>query len=147
MKKSVKTNSLLIIILIIGNRFINNYNYYFILIYVWLFLYHIYVSYFYFKAYWKQKTKVIKYIIISIIIYPLTYFFICDPNPIICLLTYYIFFPNFVKAIIIILIHSYFLSKYFKSYNNFKIDKDFENLPIKNENHIIKENYFLSNNI
>ena len=132
MKKSVKTNSLLIIFLIIGNGFINNYNYYFILIYICLFIYHIWISYLYLKVYWKKKIKIIKYIIISIILYPSTYFFICDPNPINCLLTYYVFFPNFIKAIIIILIHTYFLSEFIKNYN-IKIDKDFENLPIKNE--------------
>ena len=138
MKKSLKINFLILVLLLIGNAFINNYNYYFVLIYIFLFTYHIYITYYFFKVNWKIKNKIIRFIIISTILYPLTYFIICDPNPIFSLFTYYIFFPNFFKAIIIILIHTYFLSKFTKK-NNYKIYKDFENFPMKNVNNIILE--------
>jgi len=44
---------------------------------------------------------------------------IYEPNPIICIITYYIFFPNFFKAILIIIFHTYLFSKYYiiKDYN------------------------------
>jgi hypothetical protein len=73
---------------------------------------------------------------------------IYDQNPIICIITYYIIFPDFFKAIIIILFHSYFFSKYCikKKYNyinnlNYKYNGiKFENYDIYNRN----SNYFLS---
>ena len=125
----------LLLFLIIGNAIINNYNYYFILIYFFLFIYHIWIFYSFFKNGKREKIKKIKFIIISIILYPFTYFFICDPNPIFCFLSYYIFFPNLFKAIIIILIHIYILSEFTikKTYNiNY-----YENLPFKKENNNI----------
>jgi len=114
MVKSFLFDIILLIILFIGNIIICNYNYYFILIYLFILLYNIYIFYLLLKKQWNKKYKIILFIINSIILYPFTYFIICDPNPILFLLTYYIFFPNFFKAILIILIHSFIFSRYIK---------------------------------
>ena len=109
-KKSLIINISILSILFIGNICIKDYNKYFFLIYVCLFLYNTYISYFLIKGHWnKHKIRIIFFLIISIILYPLTYFIICDPNPFFCVVVYYIFYPNFVKAILIVLIHTFFI--------------------------------------
>ena len=122
-------NIFLLLVLFIGNIYFN-YNYYFIIIYLSLIIYHIYIFFCVLKTFRKKKINIIVFLFVSIIIYPFTYYLVCDPNPISCFLTYYIFFPNFLKAIIIILIHTYFLSKYIEN----KYIKNFEILPFENEN-------------
>ena len=57
---------------------------------------------------------------------------IYDPNPIICIITYYIFFPDFFKAIIIIIFHTYLFSKYF-------IIQDYNYINILNDNNLCRE--------
>ena len=118
MKKTTLFNILVFIILIISYNIINDYNYFFHFIYICLLLYHFYILYLSRKYLKRNKLK----IFISIIIYPFTYYFICDPNPIFCFLTYYIFYPNIFKAILIIFIHTFILSKFpiikIKSRNN-----------------------------
>ena len=129
MKNTLLYDLILLVVLFIGNIIIGNSNNYFILIYSILFIYNIYIIYLVIKNYSKN---IIKIILISLILYPITYFFICDPNPIFSLLTYYIFFPNFFKAIIIVLIHTFFLSNYpIKKKNNF--NKKIETKPLKAE--------------
>ena len=96
-------------------------------------IYHIYIFFYVLKTFRKKKINIIVFLFVSTIIYPFTYYLICDPNPISCFLTYYIFFPNFLKAIIIILIHTYFLSKYIEI-KTFKYINNFEILPFENEN-------------
>ena len=86
----------------------------------------------------KQILKIIKFIILSLILYTFTYYIIYDPNPIFCFLFYYIFYPNFIKSILIILIHTYFLSRYFSHYKKFNFHSYLEKLPLKkNEFYII----------
>ena len=73
---------------------------------------------------------------------------ICDSNPIICIITYYIFFPNFFKAILIIIFHTFFLSKFYiiqnyKYINN--LDKNYFSKTLKtNYLHDLNGYYFLS---
>ena len=59
-----------------------------------------------------NKKDILFLLFILLFSYFLSYFFICDPNPIICIITYYIFFPNFYKAILIVIFHTYIISKY-----------------------------------
>lgn len=93
------------------------------------------------------------FIILSIFLNFFTYYIICDPNPILCFITYYIFWPDFFKAILIMLIHTYFLYLYQRKD---KFLKNSKNSPIENTaiNHDFfkfnyyfssKEYYFLSN--
>ena len=138
-------NFLLFIFLYIGNVIINNYNHYFILIYLFLLSYNIYILYLIFTKFWKEKIKIIIFIFKSVILYILTYFLICDPNPLIFLFTYYIFYPNFCKAIIIIIIHTFFLSNYYpKKLDNYIIN--FETKPFKIEKIKYLKNYKKSYN-
>ena len=104
-------NILLLLFLFIGNILINT-NYYFLLIYFFLFLYHNYIFYLILTNKNKKICKIFRYVLLSLLIYFSTYFIICDPNPIFCFFSYYIFFPNFFKAILIIFVHTYFLSIY-----------------------------------
>jgi hypothetical protein len=73
---------------------------------------------------------------------------ICDPNPIICIITYYIFFPNFYKAILIIIFHTYFFSKCSNLQNYHYINKLKDNNLCKKfkSNYLYNRNkyYFLS---
>ena len=127
MKNLLLYDLIILSVLFNGNILISNSNIYFILIYSILFIYNIYIIYLVFKNYSKN---IIKIIFISLILYPLTYFFICDPNPIFSLLTYYIFFPNFVKAIFIVFIHTFFLSNFpIKIKNN--LNEILETKPLK----------------
>jgi hypothetical protein len=118
MDKYCVYNILILSFLFIGNALINT-NHYFLLIYLILFLYHSYIFYLILKNEWEQKFNIIKFTIFSIFLYAFTYFIICDPNPLLFIFSYYIFFPNFFKAILIIFFHTYFLSKYLndKNYN------------------------------
>ena len=108
------------------------------------------------NKYYKKKLKISLFIVFSIILYFLTYYIICDSNPVFSLITYYIFFPNFFKAILIILIHTYFLSQFhlnekFEFFNK-KINHQIKNSPkfyliFQRINYyfISKKYYFLSN--
>ena len=120
MDKCYFFNILILLFLFIGNFLINT-NHYFLLIYLFLLLYHNYIFYLILINKYKKKIKIFKFILLSILLYLLTYFIICDPNPVFCFFSYYIFFPNFFKAILIILVHTYFLSRYLyvKTYNHF----------------------------
>ena len=115
MEKSFFINNVILALLFIGNMVFEDYNYYFKLIYFFLTIYHLYVLLFLFCVNQEKKyLKIQKYFCSSLFLYLFTYFIICDTNPLFYLLVYYIFFPNFFKAIIIVLIHSFFLSKYFQ---------------------------------
>ena len=127
MKKNVIFDILILIFLFIGNIIINS-NYFFILIYLFLSIYHIYI--FYLIIISKRAKKLIKFIFLSIILYILTYFIIYDPNPIFCFVSYYIFYPNFLKSILIIFIHTSFLSRYLRI-KKYKLNTYLEKLPLK----------------
>ena len=81
--------------------------------------------------------------------YLFSYFIICDPNPINCIITYYIFFPNLLKAILIIIFHTYFLFKYSIIQNYNYINQFNNNYPVKKvkTNYLYNREgyYFLSN--
>ena len=100
----------LIIILFIGNIFIDNHNYFFSLIYIFLIIYHIYIFIFLVKNDFLRKLDVKYFVLTSLFTYVLSYYLICDPNPFISFIFYYFLYPDFIKAILIIFIHSYFLS-------------------------------------
>ena len=140
---------LILIFLFIGNIFINV-NYFFILIYLFLSIYHIYI--FYLIIINETKKKLIEFIFLSIILYILTYYIIYDPNPIFCFISYYIFFSNYYKSILIIFIHTFFLSRYLHI-KKININVYLEKIPLKkNEISIISngiqksssKDYFLS---
>ena len=109
-------NIILLIILFGGNIFIVNYNHYFTLIYACILIYHIYIFYFLIKKDVLVKANIKYFIITSIFLYFTTYFIICDPNPFFSFFILYTFNPCFIKAILIIIIHTYFLSKYVNYY-------------------------------
>jgi len=122
----------LIVILFFGNIFFENSNYYFLLIYISLLLYHIYS----FNLLIKNTSFIIannkRYFLISVLLYFFTYYLICDPNPFLAFIFYYVFYPNFIKAIVIIFIHTYFLSISLNIRNRHFINYS-EVLPFKNE--------------
>ena len=135
MEKSFFINNVILALLFIGNIAIEDYNYYFKLIYFFLTIYHLYVLLFLFYVNEEKKNlKIKKYLYIYLFLYLFTYFIICDTNPLFYLFIYYIFFPNFFKAIIIVLIHSFFLSKYFQEerQNNLSLENN-EKSPLKNK--------------
>ena len=142
---------LVFLFLFIGNILINT-HYYFLLIYLFLFLYHNYIFYLFLINKYKQPFKVFKFVILSIFLYAFTYFIICDPNPLFVFFFYYLFFPNFFKAILIILFHTYFLSiySYDKSYNLINsADLSFDKIDFRltNKRNGEPKFYFLSNYI
>ena len=101
---------------------------------------------------WNQKYKIIIFIIFTIILYSFTYYYICDPNPLFCFVSYYIFYPNFFKAILIILIHTFYLSLFpCRKFNKCNIDlekkpliKQFSISKRKGINLIVPKFFFLS---
>ena len=115
MKKAF--NICLLIIFFLGDIYLNEKNYYFLLIYICLFLYHLYVFYLLFH---NQKVLHLdldlkNFIFTSLILYLFSYFIIYDPNPFFCIITFYSFYPNFIKAAFIIEIHTFFISYYLKN--------------------------------
>ena len=140
-------NIILLLFLFIGNIFINNHNYYFLLIYLFLSIYHLYAYLIIYKNREIHKYYKKTFIFTSLFLFLITYFIICDPNPFFCLISFYIFYPDFIKAILIIVIHSYFISFYIKNdkkhlINSHNIaDTYFQS---KTNNRRNKESYFLS---
>ena len=116
--KKVLINIISLIILFLGNRFISNYNYYFSLIYCGIILFHIYYFFSLIKEGLISKSEAYYFIITSLLLYLITYFIICEPNPFSILLFYYTFNPLFVKSVLIIIIHMSFLRKYFNDINS-----------------------------
>ena len=132
MKKTLIFSILIFIILFIGNIIITNYNDYFKYIYLILSLYHFYIFYALLKYERKNIFKIIIFIFFSIIIYYYTYYYICDPNPLFCYLSFYIFYPNVLKANLIVFIHTFFLSWFLrKKRSNPNIN--IENVPLQNK--------------
>ena len=112
-------DAFLLNILFLGNILISNYNYYFSLIYIFLILYHIYSAILLIRKKRIKKFECNNFIVLSVLLYIISYYFFCDPNPFFALIFYYIFYPNFIKGIIIILLHTYFLSTFFKQKGTF----------------------------
>ena len=125
--------------------FVNYCKFYFLLIYTSLLLYNLIIIYSVIKYGLMNRKKILWFLFVSLFSYFFSYYMICDPNPIICIFTYYIFFPDFYKAIIIILFHTYFFIRYsnLKEYNyinNLDNTKNKKNFFFFNRN----EHYFLS---
>ena len=124
MEKNFLFNNILLIVLFISNIIIREKYLYYLLIYFSLLCYNLSVFYVFIKLYWgKNQHYINKLILISIILYIFTYFFIYDPNPLFYLFTYYLFFPDFIKAVTIIFIHTYFISKLAREEQEKKIQK------------------------
>jgi len=110
--KKIFNNILLLIILFLGNIFINEKNFYFLLIYIFILLYHLYIYIILFKNQQIHNNGIKIFVFISLFLFLFTYFVILESNPIFTLLSFYSFYPNFIKAILIIYIHSYVLYYY-----------------------------------
>ena len=131
MEKSFHFNNIIFVVLFFANIIIEEEKYYFKIIYYFLSVYHLFVFYLVICNNWdNNKLKIRKFLILSILLYFFTYFIIYDTNPFFYLLVYYLFFPNFLKAVLIVLVHTYFLSKFI----------NVENDNISSENHQKLEN-------
>ena len=152
MKNKYIFDIIILVILFLGNIIIENDKYYFLLIYSSLFLYNIYIiSLKLIKKYiLMNKKDILCFLFASLFAYFFSYIIICDPNPINGLIAYYIFFPNFFKAILIIIFHTYFFSfcKFYKNQNYKYINNiNSNNLVIKFKKGYLynrTSNYFLS---
>ena len=109
MEKNFIINTLLIIILYLGKIYIDNYNYYFITIYLFLFIYHLYVLYLLIKYQITNILKILLFLFLSYPLYYYTYNYICDTNPTNWFISYRFFCHNFVKAIAIVFLHTFYL--------------------------------------
>ena len=138
MKKSIIFDILIAIILVFGYNYIENSNYYLLLIYIFLSAYHLFILVFIFKENLSNnKIKIKIFIFVSILLYFFSYFLIFDTNPFLILIFYYIFFPYLLKAFLIVFIHSFVLSKFSKKEN---IYKSLENNSDSNEEISLKAN-------
>ena len=135
-------NIIIMFILFIGNIIINNNKYYFLLIYSSLILYNIYIFHSIIKYGLMNRKEVLCFLLISLCSYSFSYYIICDPNPLLCIITYYIFFPDFFKAILIIIFHTFLIYKY----SNIKEYNYIYNSDYKKSNYLYNRNeyYFLS---
>ena len=132
MCNKILINIILLFILFIGNIFIEDYKFYFALIYICLTFYHVYIFYLLLINKSIQTTETKNFIIISLLLYIVSYLIICDSNPFFFIIVFYSFFPNFIKAIMIIFFHTYILNKYISNLNNrFNNIKSTKNVSIK----------------
>jgi len=123
----VFNNLFLLIVIFLANIYINDQNYFFLLIYVLVSFYHVYICFVLLKNKGIHECNDLKsFIYISVFLYLFTYFFIYDPNPFFFFLSFYSFYPNFIKAVFIIVIHSYVLSYYINNNKNHPIN--FQNI-------------------
>ena len=130
MKNTFFFNNILFLLLFIGNISIQKEKDYFQIIYLFLSIYHGFIFYFVLCYNWRNnKYKIINFIIISILLYFFSYYIIYDTNPFFYIFVYYIFFPNFLKAILIVLIHTYILSKFISNENNNNSSEILDNNP------------------
>ena len=136
----------LICVLFFGNLFIENHNYYFFLIYIFLIAYHIYLLSFFARNHSQNIFEIKNFIFTSFFLFIFSYYFICDPNPFVSFIFYYILYPDFIKAVLIIFIHSYFLNISIKNKKN--IILNYNELTIKHELtkdlYRLEKTYFLS---
>ena len=145
--KKVFNDIFLLIILFVGDILINDHNYFFLLIYGFISVYNLYIYFVLCKNNGILNADSKNFLILSIFLYLFTYFIICDPNPFFYFLSFYSFFPDFVRGIFVVLLHSYFISYY--TSNNYRLSinlKNSEELPLKfnSRNKRIIKSYFLS---
>ena len=139
-------NILILFILFIGNIIINNHKYYFFLIYLSLLLFNIYIVYLIIKYGIMNKKEILWFLFVSLFSYLFSYFIICDPNPFFCIITYYIFFQNFFKAVLIIIFHTYIFSTFSTIHNyDFINNNGNDEKPRKSYFDKKKQYFFLSN--
>ena len=116
-------DNMIFILLFIGNIKIEDYHKYFNLIYYILIIHNIFALFCITKDNWKlAQYKIVYSILISFLLYYFSYYYICDSNPSFYLLVYYIFYPNFFKAILIIFIHTFIIAKLHKGINFKKLE-------------------------
>ena len=73
-------------------------------------LYHVYTFNLILKNTYIRNFEKKNYIFVSLFLFVITYYLICDPNPFLSFIFYHIFYPDFIKAVTIIIIHTYYLS-------------------------------------
>ena len=107
-------DNLIFILLFIANKILEDYNTYFKLIYIILIVHNIYFLFYIIKPNINQdQYKIVFSVLISLLLYYFSYYYICDSNPNFYLVVYYIFYPNFFKAILIVFIHTFIIAKLF----------------------------------
>ena len=107
-------DNLIFILLFIANIKFEDYNTYFKLIYIILIIHNIYYLIFIIIAnICKEQYKIVFAFLICLFLYYFSYYYICDSNPNFYIVVYYIFYPNFFKAILIVFIHTFIISKMF----------------------------------
>ena len=167
MEKSFIFDNLIFILLFIANKKLEDYNTYFKLIYIILIIHNIYfLIYIIIEFISKDQYKIVFSVLISLFLYYFSYYYICDTNPNFYLVVYYLFYPNFFKAILIVFIHTFIVSKVFiccqykfleGSINcndisfskvTISIQKNEDNPPTRKKNYYFLSfytNYFLNN--
>ena len=167
MEKSFIFDNLIFILLFIANKKLEDYNTYFKLIYIILIIHNIYfLIYIIIEFISKDQYKIVFSVLISLFLYYFSYYYICDTNPNFYLVVYYLFYPNFFKAILIVFIHTFIVSKVFiccqykfleSSINcndisfskvAISIQKNEDNPPTRKKNYYFLSfytNYFLNN--
>ena len=167
MEKSFIFDNLIFILLFIANKKLEDYNTYFKLIYIILIIHNIYfLIYIIIEFISKDQYKIVFSVLISLFLYYFSYYYICDSNPNFYLAVYYLFYPNFFKAILIVFIHTFIVSKVFiccqykfleSSINcndisfskvTISIQKNEDNPPTRKKNYYFLSfytNYFLNN--
>ena len=167
MEKSFIFDNLIFILLFIANKKLEDYNTYFKLIYIILIIHNIYfLIYIIIEFISKDQYKIVFSVLISLFLYYFSFYYICDSNPNFYLVVYYLFYPNFFKAILIVFIHTFIVSKVFiccqykfleSSINcndisfskvTISIQKNEDNPPTRKKNYYFLSfytNYFLNN--
>ena len=167
MEKSFIFDNLIFILLFIANKKLEDYNTYFKLIYIILIIHNIYfLIYIIIEFISKDQYKIVFSVLISLFLYYFSYYYICDSNPNFYLVVYYLFYQNFFKAILIVFIHTFIVSKVFiccqykfleSSINcndisfskvTISIQKNEDNPPTRKKNYYFLSfytNYFLNN--
>ena len=96
-------DNLIFFVLFIANIKVEDYNYYFKLIYTGVIIYNIYGLVCSLKDNWKKNQyKFVFFIVFSLVLYYFSYNYIYDINPQNYAYFYYLFYPNFLKAILIV---------------------------------------------
>ena len=114
MKNAFIFDNLIFIVLFIGNIKIEDYNYYLKLVYYAVIIYNIYGLLCSLKLNIKSAPYIpIFFILITSILYYYSYHYIYLITPQNYIYFYYIFYPNFFKAIIILFTHTFIVSKLF----------------------------------
>ena len=167
MEKSFIFDNLIFILLFVADKKLEDYNTYFKLIYIILIIHNIYfLIYIIIEFISKDQYKIVFSVLISLFLYYFSYYYICDSNPNFYLVVYYLFYPNFFKAILIVFIHTFIVSKVFiccqykfleSSINcndisfskvAISIQKNEDNPPTRKKNYYFLSfytNYFLNN--